>query len=145
MDRVPAFASTAVSLKIARHSVAACLPEDLRVTAFCKREGLAVGRHRRRATASSDLIVGPLQAGKLAFLNDGRALPERLACGRPLGGLCRATPRNCAPETPAALRLASPKEQDPSQATRPGSWPADAPGHTTSMACVGGVSSSASL
>ncbi len=39
MDRVPAFASTAVSLKIARHSVAACLPEDLRVTTFYKREG----------------------------------------------------------------------------------------------------------
>ena len=45
-----------------------------------------VGRHRRRATASHHLIVGPLQAGKLAFLDDGGALPAAVGLRPPSWG-----------------------------------------------------------
>src|SRR5262245_15358575 len=45
-----------------------------------------LGRHRRRATAPSHLIVGPLQAGKLAFLDDGGALPAEVGLGSPSWG-----------------------------------------------------------
>jgi hypothetical protein len=53
------------------------------LTAFRLYVRSAQGRQRRRTTAPTHLIVGPLEASKLAFLNDGGALPAAVGLRPP--------------------------------------------------------------